>query len=43
MLEWLSDLFYDPWIFWGIPLIPAMLLEGLRRWRRSMAAAEDDS
>jgi len=30
-LEQLAELFYDPWWFWGLPLIPALLLELLRR------------
>lgn len=27
MLEWLSNLFYDPWVFWGAPLVLAVMLE----------------
>ena len=38
MLEALSELFYDPWIFWGVPLVLAIGLAGVRwlraRWRR---------
>ena len=31
MLERLADLFYDPWVFWGVPLILAVLWSGWRR------------
>jgi MYXO-CTERM domain-containing protein len=43
MLEWLSDLFYDPWIFWGAPLILAAVLERLRRRRRATLTSTDES
>lgn len=36
MLEWLervSALFYDPWVFWGLPLLLALLIEGIRKRR----------
>lgn len=33
MLEALSDVFYDPAVFWGTPLILAALLEAIRRAR----------
>lgn len=35
MLERLSDIFYDPWVFWGVPLLLAVVLEGWRRRRRA--------
>ncbi len=25
MLETVSELFYDPWVFWGVPLVLAIL------------------
>lgn len=31
MLERLSDLFYDPVVFWGVPLALALAWGGLRR------------
>ena len=37
MLETISNYFYDPVIFWGAPLILAVLIElasGLRKTRR---------
>jgi hypothetical protein len=34
MLERISNIFYDPWIFWGAPLVLAFALEGWRRLRR---------
>ena len=30
-LDTVSNLFYDPKIFWGVPLMFALLREGLRR------------
>ncbi len=33
MLEQLSDIFYDPWVFWGVPLVLVALLSGYRRIR----------
>ncbi len=33
MLERLSDIFYDPWVFWGAPVVLAVLWAGLRRLR----------
>jgi hypothetical protein len=33
MLELLSDLFYDPLVFWGTPMVLAMLQAGIRRVR----------
>jgi hypothetical protein len=37
MLVYISSFFYDPWVFWGVPLIFALIWEGyrnLREWRR---------
>jgi cytochrome c-type biogenesis protein CcmH/NrfF len=34
MLEQLSNLFYDPWVFWGLPLVLAVVPVVLRRARR---------
>ena len=36
MLEQLSDIFYDPWVFWGVPLALVALLSGFRRIREWM-------
>ncbi len=33
MLEQLSDIFYDPWVFWGVPLALVALVAGFRRIR----------
>jgi len=33
MLETLANIFYDPWLFWTLPLVPAAVLAGVRRWR----------
>ncbi len=33
MLETVSELFYDPWVFWGVPLLLAVL-GGLFQRRR---------
>ncbi len=33
MLEQLSDIFYDPWVFWGVPLALVALQSGFRRIR----------
>ncbi len=35
MLEQVSDYFFDPLVFWGVPLVLAALvagLKGLRAW-----------
>ena len=34
MLEQVSDFFYDPMVFWGVPLVLALLLEGYRHLRK---------
>jgi hypothetical protein len=31
VLEQISNLFYDPEVFWGVPLVFALLYEGYRR------------
>jgi hypothetical protein len=33
MLEQVSNVFYDPAVFWGVPLVLAFLHEGYRRLR----------
>jgi hypothetical protein len=33
MLEWFSDYFYDPVIFWGVPLALALVWAGIRHAR----------
>jgi hypothetical protein len=33
MLEWFSDYFYDPAIFWGVPLALALAWAGIRHTR----------
>ncbi len=33
MLEQVSNVFYDPESFWGVPLVLAFLQEGYRRLR----------
>jgi len=33
MLDQLSALFYDPWVFWGVPLALALAWAGLPRAR----------
>jgi hypothetical protein len=33
MLEKLSEYFYDPFVFWGMPLALAVLWVGIRRVR----------
>jgi hypothetical protein len=33
MLERLSEAFYDPLVFWGVPLALALLREAIRRVR----------
>jgi hypothetical protein len=30
MLDYVSNFFYDPWTFWGIPLVFALAWEGYR-------------
>ena len=35
-LDSLSNVFYDPWIFWGVPLIFAFLWEGYVRLKDRM-------
>jgi hypothetical protein len=39
MLVYISNFFYDPWVFWGVPLILALVWEGCRhlRFRTSRA------
>lgn len=34
MLETIVNLFYVPWIFWGVPLVLAVVIELLRLRRR---------
>ena len=37
MLEQVSNYFFDPLVFWGVPLVLAALLAGIKRlraWRR---------
>jgi len=34
MLEDLSEWFYNPWVFWGVPLLIAVVLELIHGWRR---------
>jgi hypothetical protein len=31
MLDSLSELFFNPWVFWGTPLALALMWSGLRR------------
>lgn len=31
VLETLSNLFYDPFVFWGVPLIVALAWEAVRK------------
>jgi len=33
MLDWFSEYFYDPVIFWGVPLALALVWAGIRRMR----------
>jgi hypothetical protein len=33
MLEWFSDYFYDPLVFWGAPLAWVLVWAGIRRAR----------
>jgi hypothetical protein len=33
MLEQISNLFYQPLVFWGVPLVLVVILFGLRRIR----------
>ncbi len=33
-IESLAEVFYDPLIFWSVPLLPAIVLEVIRRARR---------
>ncbi|MFQ5618369.1 MAG: hypothetical protein ACE5FR_05285 [Rhodospirillales bacterium] len=33
MLEWLSEFFYDPLVFWSAPLVLVALRAGIRRLR----------
>lgn len=33
MLEWLSEYFYDPLVFWSVPLVLALLRAGIERLR----------
>lgn len=41
MLEQLSQLFYDPLIFWGAPLLIALIGAGLRRARTRWKGRRD--
>lgn len=34
MLEILSNAFYDPYVFWGVPLVAALIREALARLAR---------
>ena len=39
MLDRLSEAFYDPWVFWGVPLALALAWAGLRQagnWLRRL-------
>jgi len=43
VLDYISNFFYDPWTFWGVPLLFAFAWEGYRRLgeglrRRSLGA-----
>jgi hypothetical protein len=31
VLIYISNFFYDPWIFWGVPVFCALVWEGYRR------------
>ncbi len=31
VLDYISNFFYDPWTFWGVPLVFALGWEGCRR------------
>jgi hypothetical protein len=33
VLEWLADAFYDPAVFWGLPVLVELGRTALRRWR----------
>jgi hypothetical protein len=33
VLEALANLFYDPYVFWGVPLAMAIAWAGVQRWR----------
>jgi hypothetical protein len=37
MLEWFSEYFYDPVIFWGVPLALALAWAGIRHMRASLS------
>jgi len=38
MLIYISNFFYDPWIFWGVPVLFALVWEGyyglIEKWHR---------
>jgi hypothetical protein len=38
MLDAISDVFYDPWIFWGVPLVVALAWEGWRALAQGLRA-----
>ena len=42
MLEALSELFYDPWVFWGVPLVLAVLMGLYQRRRRKQETPPDE-
>jgi len=44
MLEWFSEYFYDPVIFWGVPLALALVWAGIRptrAWLRRHCSATE--
>jgi len=41
MLEDLLELFYNPWVFWGVPLLIALALEIIARWRAREGKASE--
>ena len=43
MFEYLAELFYNPWIFWGVPVIIALVLEVIERWRTYARARHNGS
>jgi hypothetical protein len=40
MLEQLSEWFYDPLVFWGVPLVLALIGAGIRRARTWLRQCE---
>ena len=33
-LDYISNFFYDPWIFWGVPPLLSLFWEGCQRLKR---------